>query len=80
MSAFNLTPADMQMLSRFGISGKLLEQSLIMRVSNDEARELLSVNGRAGDMAGLFFPYFSPITGSRVTGRLRRDNPGSCSC
>jgi hypothetical protein len=26
-------------------------------------------------MRGIVFPYFSPVTGRRVTARLRRDNP-----
>ena len=47
----------------------------VRRVSDREARDLLSLNGKPGDMSGLEFPYIDPHTGRRVTSRIRRDHP-----
>jgi hypothetical protein len=48
----------------------------VVRVSNEEAREKFGLVGSATmDMSGLCFPYNDPLTGSRHTCRVRRDNP-----
>jgi hypothetical protein len=70
-----LSPSDLEMFNRFGVSAELLAESYVKRVSDLEARELLSANGRKGDLSGIVFEYFSPVTGHPVTCRVRVDNP-----
>ena len=70
-----LTPPDVDRLARFGIDADLLKRSLIRRVDDRDARELLSMNGKAGNFAGLEYPYFDPRTGHRVTSQIRLDHP-----
>ena len=46
------------------------------RVSDRDARERFGIAGPASkNMAGIVFPYYSHVTGLRVTARVRRDNP-----
>ena len=70
-----LTTADLAMFAKIGVGPELLARAKIHRVSDAEARELLALNGAHGDMSGIVFPYFSPVTGFRVAARVRRDNP-----
>ncbi len=70
-----LTAADLAMFAKIRVPPELLEQAKIRRVTDNEARELLGLNGARGDMAGVFFPYLHVETGHRVTARIRRDNP-----
>jgi uncharacterized protein (DUF927 family) len=71
-----LTPTDLSAFSRLGISPELLAQACVERVTDREAREKYGITGSASrDMSGIVFPYFSFVTGARVTARLRRDNP-----
>jgi hypothetical protein len=73
-SLSTLTPADLAMFDRFGVDEALLRAAQVRRVADPEARNLLGTN-RLGDLAGLFYPYFDPVSGYRVSGRLRRDKP-----
>jgi hypothetical protein len=74
--ATKLTERDLQMFQRIGISNDLLEAARVERVSNTDARERYGIKGSASkNMAGIVFPYYSHITGYRVTARVRRDNP-----
>ena len=69
-----LTPEDLARFARLGINEELLAAAGVQRVTNREAREKYGITGH-GDMAGILFPYGSPLTGTRCTARLRRDNP-----
>jgi hypothetical protein len=72
----NLTTADLEMFTRFGVSSALLEHSGMHRVTDAEARHELGINSdRVGDMAGIVFLYVDPIDGHFPTRRLRRDHP-----
>jgi len=73
--AHPLTAADLAMFARFRVGPELLTKANISRLTDAETREILSLNGAFGDMAGIVFPYISPHTGSRVTARVRRDHP-----
>jgi len=75
-TARNLSPADLAMFARLGIPPELLAQAQVRRVTDAEARTDYGIVGPpANDMAGIVFPYFSPVTGRRTTARLRRDSP-----
>jgi hypothetical protein len=72
----SLTPADFAAFRRLGISPELLARAHVQRVTNHEAREQYGITGPVtSDMSGIMFPYFSIATGTRVTARVRRDNP-----
>ena len=74
--AATLNERDRQMFARIGVSEDMQEAAHIERVSDEDARERFGIQGPASrDMAGLVFPYYSHVTGSRVTARVRRDNP-----
>jgi len=70
-----LTVADLAFHAALGIDAALLERAGVERVSDREARELLSMNGRHGEMSGIVYPYLDPDTGRPTTRRLRRDHP-----
>ena len=71
-----LREQDVLMFTGIGVSLDLLEAAHIERVSDKDARERFGIQGPASrDMAGLVFPYYSHVTGRRVTARVRRDNP-----
>jgi putative DNA primase/helicase len=70
-----LTNSDLAMFSKIRVGPELLEQAKIVRVDDQEARELLAMNGTYGNMGGILFPYISPKTGFRVSARVRRDCP-----
>ena len=70
-----LSPLDLQQHERLGITADVLERYQVRRVSDDEARDVLGLNGRPGSMAGVVYPYFVPGTPHAVTHRLRRDHP-----
>jgi uncharacterized protein (DUF927 family) len=72
----SLTPSDFAAFRRLGISLELLAQAHVQRVTDTEARERYGITGpTTNDMSGIVFPYFSIATGTRVTARVRRDNP-----
>jgi len=66
-----------QHLARFRISADLLERAAVKSVSDVEIRELFGINGRyrGHDLAGILFPYISPMDGRRTGGRVRLDRP-----
>src|SRR6516162_9202575 len=70
----NLTPADLSMFARLGITVELLNNAGIQRVTDADAREQFGITG-SGDMGGIAFPYFTPMDSVRRTCRVRRDNP-----
>ena len=71
----NLATADLKLHADLGIPPSLLAAAQVRRVTDFEAREVLAVNGKAGNLAGLEYPYIDPDTGQRVTSRVRRDHP-----
>jgi uncharacterized protein DUF3854 len=76
MSAVGLTTEHAASLARFRIPSEMLEAAGVRSVSDIEAREVLGLNGHRGaHLAGILFPYLSPITGERIGGRIRLDNP-----
>jgi hypothetical protein len=77
--ASNLRAADLAAFVRLGIPAELLAEAGVCRVSDDEARSEFGIRG-AGDMAGVAFLYFDPV--SMLNGgrrrwyvRIRRDHP-----
>ena len=71
----SLTAIDLDRHRALGIPPELLEQAGVRRVTDYEARELLGLNGQAGNFAGLVYPYVAPGSRHRVTARLRLDHP-----
>src|SRR5438094_666276 len=69
-----LTPADLEMFTRLRIPPEMLERAAVCRVTDAEALERYGIT-RVGNMAGIVLPYLDPMTGDRVTARLRRDYP-----
>ncbi len=60
---------------RFRIPRESLEVAGVRFVTDAEARETLGINGHRGaDLAGILFPYLSPIAGEHVGGRIRLDH------
>lgn len=73
--AINLRVDDLASMRALGISVEILARAGVRRVSDQEAREILFIGGRAGDFGGLLFPYVLPWTGHSATSRVRRDHP-----
>ncbi len=70
-----LTPQDVACHGALGIDADLLHQARVQRVTDREARDLLSINGKSGDYSGLTYPYPDPRTGRTTTHRVRLDDP-----
>jgi hypothetical protein len=71
-----LLPEDIATFGKLGIPPELLEQARIQRVTDPGARCDWGIKfAAAKDCAGIIYPYYSPVTGRRVTARLRRDHP-----
>ena len=71
-----LRPEHGATLARFRIPPEMLEAAGVRSVTDAEARERLGLHGHQGtDLGGILFPYLSPLTGVRVGGRIRLDNP-----
>lgn len=70
----SLRPADRELHARLGIPADLLDHAGVRRVTDAEARALLS-SRHPGALAGLIYPYHDPQTGQSVTCRVRRDHP-----
>jgi len=70
----NLSSDDLARFAKIGVDEALLQEAGVSRVTDREARELYGMRFK-GDLAGIYFPYHDPLTGHRVTGRLRRDKP-----
>lgn len=72
-----LLAADLEMFTQMGVLPDLLAAAGVCRVTHCEALEygcrLDSVPG--ADMSGLVYPYRHPVTGHRVSARVRRDCP-----
>lgn len=70
-----LAQTDLEMFCRLGINLDLLEAAGVCRVTDAQARELGLRFAPASDLRGIIFPYLDPLTGRRLTARLRRDPP-----
>jgi putative DNA primase/helicase len=70
-----LRPADLETLSRLGISPELLEAAQVRRVTDEEARDDCGIRYRGGQLAGIWYPNLDPERGTVRSGRLRRDHP-----
>ena len=73
-----LTQADVERFAKLRIPPELLERAGVRRVTDHEAREEYGIRG-SGDMAGISFPYYDPLTMAngrrRHYVRIRRDHP-----
>ena len=70
------TPDDKRRLGKSWLTPELVEQALIRRVDDGEARKIVGVSGRASEnFAGLLFPYIWPGEDRVRDYRLRRDAP-----
>lgn len=69
-----MTARDVAQHAALGIPEELLTRAGVRRVSNGEARALLTSTHR-GDLAGIVYPYIDPTTSKQVTCRMRRDHP-----
>ena len=69
-----LRPADLALHAGIGVPPELLRAAGVRRVTDAEARVLLS-SRRSGDLAGVVYPYLSPDTGKPSAYRVRRDHP-----
>jgi hypothetical protein len=74
-SSAPLSPEHFTALARFRIASDLLASAGVYSVSDEEARQAGFRLSSARDLSGVVFPYPDPLTGDRVTARLRRDNP-----
>jgi hypothetical protein len=63
------------MFSSLGIGPELLARAGVFRVTDQEARAYGFRFSPTARLDGLVFPYFDPVSGHRVTARLRRDYP-----
>ena len=71
-----MTLEDLSKFALIGVSPDLLSAAGVRRVSDAEARDEFGFRfSAAADLGGIVFPYFHPMTGKRVTARLRRDRP-----
>jgi hypothetical protein len=72
-----LSPADIKKHVDLRIPAELLVEAHVERVTDLCARDDshgIKADGHI-DCAGVWYPYFSPVTGKRTTGRLRLDQP-----
>lgn len=67
-----LTADDLAKFQRYGVDVALLQH--VRRVTDGEARTTYGLTYH-GNLAGIAFEYFHPLTEQAVTMRLRRDNP-----
>jgi hypothetical protein len=62
-------------LARFRIPHVMLKAAGVRSVSDREAREMFGLQShQEADLSGILYPYLSPLTGSRVGGRIRLDH------
>ena len=61
------------MFAHFRIPLELIYEAGVERVSNEDAREY-GVTG-SGDLSGLAFHHFDPVSKNRITTSIRRDHP-----
>src|ERR1700680_3237301 len=74
--ALMLRTEHAETLARLHITNEILEAAGVRSVTDIEARETLGLKGDA-DLAGILFPYLSPITRERIGGRLRLNPPAA---
>ena len=74
MRGDGMTASDLAQHEALGIPEALLADAKIRRVSDEEARALLS-SAHSGDLSGIVYPYIDPTTNTPVTHRVRRDHP-----
>src|SRR5438034_518430 len=67
-----LDHSDLAGFEQIGVGEDLLRAAQVRRVTDREARDRYGMRFN-GDLSGIVFPYFDPVTGNRVTARLRRD-------
>src|SRR5688572_17117107 len=72
--ALTLTAVDLEMYERLGITPDLLREARVRRVTDADARTLLT-SRHPGNLAGLYYPYIDPVSGRVLTCRVRRDHP-----
>ncbi len=70
----SLRPADIERHHLLGIPAGLLDLAQVRRVTDPEARALLS-SKHPGDLAGIVYPYADPQSGQSSSCRVRRDHP-----
>jgi hypothetical protein len=70
-----LTATDLAQHRALGIDSAMLERQHVRRVDDLEARDILGLNGRPGDLRGVLYPYLWPGCSRPLTHRLRRDRP-----
>jgi hypothetical protein len=76
MSTLPLTPEDVALHARLRIPPDLLRAAQVRRLTHQQSAEVLSVSAeRSRNLEGIEYPYISPITGRRVTSRVRLDTP-----
>ena len=69
-----LNSKDLEMFRAFGVGEEFCGRAEIERVSDPEARAKYGFAGQ-GNLSGIVFPYKNPVSGRRMTARLRRDHP-----
>ncbi len=69
-----LSPVDIERHQRLGIPADLLDLAHVRRVTDQDARTLLS-STHSGDLAGIVYPYHDPNSGQSISCRVRRDHP-----
>jgi hypothetical protein len=70
-----LTPADLAMFAKIGVSEKTIHLAGVRRVSHVEARDMCGIQYKSRHLEGLAFPYFDPERATVGTWRVRRDHP-----
>lgn len=70
-----LAPEHFAALTRLRIFPELLAAAGVHSVNNQQAHEEGFRLSSARDLSGIVFPYPDPVTGHRLTARLRRDHP-----
>lgn len=64
-----------QHLERFRIPNEMLRAAKIDSFSDVKTREMMGVHGRQrDDLSGIYFPYYSPLTGELKGSRIKLDN------
>jgi hypothetical protein len=76
MMASNKEDPIAELSERFRIPPESLKAAHVRRLSDSNARLALGIHGYVGeDISGIYFPYWSPLTGERVGARIRLDHP-----
>ena len=70
-----LTSRDLAQHAALGIDPAILAAAGVRRVDDSEGRQILGINGKAGNFAGVLYPYVDPVTQRPRTSRIRIDHP-----